>query len=60
MLFTGRKHLSKLYTKSASRHLCKSCEKATITRRSFHSTDPETPQGSKLLEKLLAPKTAFT
>ena len=46
MLFTGsgleRRHLTKQYKKSISRHLCKSCAKAKITRRSFQ------PSGSDL------------
>ena len=43
ILFTGsglsRKHLSERFTKSVSGHLCISCAKTKITRRSFYSTD---------------------
>ena len=34
------------------KHLCKSCAKAKITRRSFHPNDPDTPQVSRILEKV--------
>ena len=37
-----------------SRHICKSCAKAKITRRSFHPSDPYTQQVSKYLEKVPA------
>ena len=37
-----------------SRHLCKSCAKAKITRRSFHPTDPDVHQASSFLEKVTA------
>ena len=58
MLFTGsglsRKHLNKRFTKSVSRHLCKACAKAKITRRSFHPTNPDVPQASRFLERVTA------
>ena len=35
-------------------HLCKSCANVMITRRSFHTTDPDTPQAGRFLEKVTA------
>ena len=56
MLFTvsglSRQHLSKQYVKSVSVHMCKSCAKAKITRRSFHPSNPEDTQ--QLLERVTA------
>ena len=59
MLLTGsglsRQHRSKRYAKSVSTHLCKSCAKAKITRRSFHPSNPEdTQQVTKFLERVKA------
>ena len=51
MLFTGsglvRRYLTRGYKKTISRHLCKSCAKAKITRRSFQPSGSDLPQGSK-------------
>ena len=41
-----------MFVKSMSRHLCKSCAKAKITRRSFNPTDPDTQLASLFLAKV--------
>ena len=60
MMFTGsgleRRHLTKQYKESISRHLCKSCAKAKITRRSFQ---PSGSEASKFLEKVTADISAY-
>ena len=58
MLFTGsgltRAHLSKSFSKKLRGHLCKSCAKGKITRRSFREAEPEVLSALRFLVKVTA------
>ena len=58
MLFTGsgltRAHLSKSFSKKLREHLCKSCAKGKITRRSFREAESEVLSALRFLGKVTA------
>ena len=58
MLFTEsgltRAHLSKSFSKKLRGHLCKSCAKGNITRRSFREAEPEVLSALRFLGKVTA------
>ena len=54
-----RRHLTKQYKETISRHQCKSCAKAKITRRSFQPSGSDLPQASKFQEKVTADISVF-
>ena len=49
----SRKRLSMKFVKSVSRHLCKACAKAKITRHYYYSTDPDRRFSSSIYEVII-------